>query len=221
LIFRAKLTIFRLQYPMGINGEEMLITQRSKIRRRLLVMLATGIGGMAAAAVSFATAVYDAANPAPVVKAAKGEAIDTGRWLVTINEATMASVPPTGTEPLEPKRFLVVDLELDNRTTSSSNVFLSLVTIKGEGTAPSSKPVYYLARDKWIASAINPNMPEKLIAVWEWPMDRPEPDRLSLSIGKQIYKPRDNLYGAPGWFDDGEAAVVELAVAKNTEPTAQ
>lgn len=195
----------------------MPIAQRSKIRRRLLVMLVTGIGGMAAAAVSFAMAVYDAAKPAPVASAVKGEAIDTGRWRVTINNAYMASVPPTGTKPFEPKRFLMVDLELDNRTVASSNVFLTLITIKGEDVAPSPKPVYYLARDKWIASAINPNMPENLVAVWEWPVDRPEPDTLSLSIGKQIYKPRDNLYGAPNWFDDGEAAVVELAVAKDRE----
>ncbi|WP_141679559.1 hypothetical protein [Ensifer adhaerens] len=190
--------------------------RRSKIRQRLLIMLVTGIGGMTAAAVSFATAVYDAAYPTHAVSAAKGEAIDTGRWRVTINDATMASVPPTGTKPFEPKRFLMVDLDLDNRSVATSNAFMNLITIKDEQETPSPKPVYYLARDKWIASAINPNMPEKLIAVWEWPADRPEPEKVSLSIGKQIYKPRDNLYGAPNWFGDGEAAVVELTVARDT-----
>lgn len=199
----------------------MPVVPRSKIRQRLLIMLVTGIGGMAAAAVSFATAVYDAANPAPAVSAAKGEAVDTGRWLVTINDATMASMPPTGTKPFEPKRFLMVDLDLDNRSVATSNAFMNLITIRDGQEVVSPKPVYYLARDKWIASAVNPNMPEKLIAVWEWPTDRPEPDKLSLSIGKQIYKPRDNLYGAPNWFDDGEAAVVELAVSQAAETTEQ
>jgi len=192
----------------------MPIVQRPKRRQRLMILLVTGMGGMAAAAVSFATAVYDAAHPRPTVSATKGEAIDTGRWLVTINNAAMASVPPTGTKPFEPKRFLMVDLEFDNRSIATSNAFMNLITIKDERALVSLKPVYYLARDKWIASAINPNMPEKLIAVWEWPADRPEPDKLSLSIGKQIYKPRDNLYGAPNWFDDGEAALVELAVTQ-------
>ncbi|MBZ7926666.1 hypothetical protein LAC81_23535 [Ensifer adhaerens] len=199
----------------------MPVVPRSKIRQRLLIMLVTGIGGMAAAAVSFATAVYDAANPAPAVSAAKGEAVDTGRWLVTINDATMASVPPTGTKPFEPKRFLMVDLDLDNRSVATSNAFMNLITIRDGQEVVSPKPIYYLARDKWIASAVNPNMPEKLIAVWEWPPDRPEPEKLSLSIGKQIYKPRDNLYGAPNWFDDGEAAVVELAVSQAAETTEQ
>ena len=199
----------------------MPVVQRSKIRQRLLIMLVTGIGGMAAAAVSFATAVYDAANPVPAVTAAKGEAIDTGRWRVTINDATMASVPPTGTKPFEPKRFLMVDIELDNRSVTTSNAFMNLIAIKDERVIASPKPVYYLARDKWIASAINPHMPEKLIAVWEWPADRPEPEKVSLSIGKQIYKPRDNLYGAPNWFDDGEAAVVELAVTQDTGSSEQ
>lgn len=199
----------------------MPIVQRPKRRQRLLILLVTGMGGMAAAAVSFATAVYDAAHPRPTVSATKGEAIDTGRWLVTINNAAMASVPPTGTKPFEPKRFLMVDLELDNRSIATSNAFMNLITIKDERALVSLKPVYYLARDKWIASAINPNMPEKLIAVWEWPADRPEPDKLSLSIGKQIYKPRDNLYGAPNWFDDGEAALVELAVTQVAGSTEQ
>jgi len=199
----------------------MPIVQRPKRRQRLMILLVTGMGGMAAAAVSFATAVYDAAHPRPTVSATKGEAIDTGRWLVTINNAAMASVPPTGTKPFEPKRFLMVDLEFDNRSIATSNAFMNLITIKDERALVSLKPVYYLARDKWIASAINPNMPEKLIAVWEWPADRPEPDKLSLSIGKQIYKPRDNLYGAPNWFDDGEAALVELAVTQVAGSTEQ
>lgn len=199
----------------------MPVVRRSKIRQRLLIMLITGIGGMAAAAISFASAVYDAAHPAPAVSAAAGEVIDTGRWLVTINDATMASVPPTGIKPFEPKRFLMVELDLDNRSVAASNASMNLITIKGEQAIASPKPVYYLARDNWIASAINPNMPEKLIAVWEWPADRPEPDKLSLSIGKQIYKPRDNLYGAPNWFDDGEAAVVELAVTQDPGSTGQ
>ncbi len=199
----------------------MPVMRRSKIRRRLLVMLVTGIGGMAAAAISFASAVYDAANPVAVPTIGKGQTVDTGRWRVTINDAHMSSTPPTGTKPFEPKRFLLVDLELDNRSMASSNAFMNLITIKDEGAPLQPKPTYYLARDKWIASAINPNMPEKLIAVWEWPADRPEPETLSLSIGKQIYKPRDNLYGAPNWFGDGEAAVVALAVAQAAEPTEQ
>lgn len=199
----------------------MPVMRRSKIRQRLLIMLVTGIGGMAAAAISFASAVYDAANPVPVPVIGKDQVVDTGRWRVTINGAHMSSLPPTGTKPFEPKRFLLVDLELDNRSVASSNVFMNLITIKDDVAPLQPKPTYYLARDKWIASAFNPNMPEKLVAAWEWPADRPEPQTLSLAIGKQIYKPRDNLYGAPNWFDDGEAAVVELPVTQAVETTEQ
>ena len=78
----------------------MPILERPKIRQRLLILLVTGIGGMAAAAVSFATAVYDAAHPPPIVSATKGEPIDTGRWVVTINDATIAPLPPTGIKPI-------------------------------------------------------------------------------------------------------------------------
>ncbi|WP_457580190.1 hypothetical protein [Ensifer canadensis] len=199
----------------------MSIARRSKLKRRLLAMLLTGIGGMAAAAVSFATAVYQAANPAPVELARKGEPIDTGRWVVTINNASLADVPPTGTKPVDPKRFLTVDLELDNRSAATSNAFMQLVSIETPTPATLPEPVYYLARDKWIAGAINPGMPEKLIAVWEWPEGLPNPKALRLSVAKQIYKPRDNLYGAPGWFDDGKSAIVELAVSGQPDDALQ
>ncbi|MGF6174938.1 hypothetical protein [Ensifer sp. 4252] len=199
----------------------MSIAQRSKVKRRLLAMLVAGIGGIAAAAVSFASAVYEAANPTPIELAKKDEPIDTGRWLLTINNASMTEVPPTGTKPADAKRFLTVDLKLDNRSAATSNAFMRLVSIETPTSIKLPEPVYYLARDKWIASAINPGMPEKLIAVWEWPEGLPSPKALRLSVAKQIYKPRDNLYGAPGWFDDGKAAIVELAVSGQPDEAVQ
>ncbi|KOF17346.1 hypothetical protein AC244_17575 [Ensifer adhaerens] len=199
----------------------MPIARRSKLKRRLPAMLVTGIGGMVAAAVSFATAVYEAANPAPVELVKKDEPIDTGRWLVTINNASMAAVPPTGTKPVDAKRFLTVDLELDNRSAATSNAFMRLISIEMLPSIKLPEPVYYLARDKWIASAINPGMPEKVIAVWEWPEGSPSPKALRFSVAKQIYKPRDNLYGAPGWFEDGKAAIVEMAVSGQPDEAVQ
>jgi hypothetical protein len=56
-------------------------------------------------------------------------------------------------------------------------------------------------------------MPERLIATWEWPQAVPEPQELRLRITSQVYKRRDNLYGAPGWFDRDPVAIVTLPVA--------
>lgn len=186
--------------------------QRLTVRRRLLAFLITGVGAAAATAVSFAMTVYEATNKKarPVVKA--GQPIDTGRWIVTLHEARVGSIPPTGTKPSTPKRLLMVEFDLDNRSASTSGAFSRLLTI--DPPVPNlPPPTFYLARDKWIASGINPGMPERMIATWEWPSTVPLPQEVRLQVASQIHKQRDNLYGAPGWFDREPVAIVTLAVA--------
>ncbi|AZO00297.1 hypothetical protein EJ066_25990 [Mesorhizobium sp. M9A.F.Ca.ET.002.03.1.2] len=182
------------------------------VRQRLLAILITGIGGTAAAAASFAMAVYDAANPEGVAVVAAGEPVDTGRWIVTIREARAGPTPPTGIEPLEPKTFVMVEFDADNRSAETSNVLARLLAI--DPPIPDlPDPVVYLARDGWVAGGINPGVPERMIAAWEWPPALPPPRTLRLLIGSQIYKRRDNLYGASGWFDRDPVAAVELSVS--------
>lgn len=194
--------------------------QRLTLRRRLFAFLIAGVGAATAAVVSFAMTVYEAANPKVVPVVAPGQPIDTGRWIITIHEARSGSIPPTGTKPLVPKKLLMVEFDLNNRSASTSNVFLRLFTIDPP-VANLPPPVLYLARDKWIASGVNPDMPERMIAVWEWPSAAPLPQQVRLRITSQIHKRRDNLYGAPGWFDRDPVAVVAVAVAPEATGTAQ
>ncbi|TIO11244.1 hypothetical protein [Mesorhizobium sp.] len=182
------------------------------IRQRLLAILITGIGGTAAAAASFAMAVYDAANPEGVTVVAASEPVDTGRWIVTVREARAGPIPPTGIEPPEPKTFVMVEFDADNRSAETNNVLTRLLAI--DPPVPNlPDPIVYLARDGWVAGGINPGMPERMIAAWEWPPALPPPRTLRLLIGSQIYKRRDNLYGASGWFDLDPVAAVELSVS--------
>ena len=192
--------------------------QHLTLRRRLLALLIAGVGAAAATAISFAMTVYEAANPKPVPVVAAGQPIDTGRWIITIRDARMGSTPPTGIKPFAPKKLLMVEFDLDNRSASTSNVFLRLFTIDPP-VANLSPPTFYLARDKWIAGGLQPGMPERMIASWEWPSAVPQPQQLRLQIASQIYKRRDNLYGAPGWFDRDPVAVVALAVAPEAVAT--
>ena len=76
-------------------------------------------------------------------------------------------------------------------------------------------PAFYLGRDKSVAGGLQPDMPERMIAVWEWPAAVPVPEQLRLKVTTQIHKQRDNLYGAPGWFDRHPAAFVTLAVGSS------
>ena len=68
--------------------------QRLTWRRRLFAFVVASVGAAAAAAISFAMTVYDAANPKPVPVAAPGQPIDTGRWAITFRDARTGSIPP-------------------------------------------------------------------------------------------------------------------------------
>jgi len=185
--------------------------QRLSWRRRLFAFVVASVGAAAAAAISFAMTVYDAAHPKPVPVAALGQPIDTGRWTITFRDARSGAIPPTGIKPSTPKKLVMVEFDLDNRSASTSNVFSRLFTIEPP-VANLAPPAFYLARDKSVAGGLQPDMPERMIAAWEWPPAVPVPQQLRLKVTSQIHKRRDNLYGAPGWFDRAPAAFVTLAV---------
>lgn len=190
----------------------MTTARQTTVRQRLLAVIVAGLGSAVAAAVSFAMSIYEAANPAPLPVVASGQSIDTGRWLVAVHSASITDVPPTGTPPIEPKTFLAVELDVDNRSAATSHVSGNLLAI--DPPVPGlPDPTFYLSRDRWIAGGVNPGMPERMVAVWEWPAAQEPPRSLRLLIGSQLYKRRDNLYGASGWFDRDPVAVVELPVA--------
>lgn len=184
------------------------------IRQRAAAALVAGVGGALATAVSFGKDVYDAANPEPVARVAAGEPIDTGRWIVTVEGARAGDLPPTGVAPPEPKRFVMVEFVLDNRSAASAFPSARLLALDPpvEGLPD---PDFYLLRDRWVAGAVHPGIPERLVAAWEWPQGVAVPKLLKLSVASQIYKTRDNLYGASSWFDREPAAVVELTVAED------
>ncbi|MEJ5022185.1 hypothetical protein WH297_20940 [Ochrobactrum vermis] len=185
--------------------------QRRSFRQRLAAIIIAGIGTAAASVFSYATAIYEAANPNTVREVSTGETVDTGRWYVAVTGARFGSVPPTGVKPYEPKNYLMVDLNLDNRSASSAYASRKLLTLDPQNPALTD-PTFYIVRDKWIASPINPGMPEKLTAAWEWPQGTPPPQEVRLLIGSEIYKKRDNLYGASSWLDRDPVAVIQLPV---------
>lgn len=77
--------------------------QRRSFRQRLAAIVIAGIGTAAASVFSYATAIYEAANPEPMREVSAGETVDTGRWHVAVTGARFGSVPPTGVKPYEPK----------------------------------------------------------------------------------------------------------------------
>src|SRR4029450_13922649 len=188
--------------------------QRLTWRRRLFAFVVASVGAAAATAISFAMTVYEAAHPKPVPIAAPGQPIDPGRWPTPFRDARTGSIPPTGIKPSTPKNLVMVEFDLDNRSASTSNVFHRLFSIEPP-VANLPPPAFYLARDKSVAGGLQPNMPERMIAAWEWPPAVPVPQQLHLKVTSQIHKRRDNLYGAPGWFERDPVAVVPPPVGSS------
>lgn len=118
--------------------------------------------------------------------------------------------------PEKPER-LQVEMEITNRSAGTSNAFMRLLTL-AHAPADLGPPTFYLARDNAILFSLHPNMPEKVIAKWDWPKGAAPPQSVEFSITSQIHKRRDNLYGAPGWFDRPPVAKVTLPVPQETAP---
>lgn len=189
--------------------------QRRNYRQRLLALAAASIGGLTASAISFGAAIYHAANPEPLHAAVPGEMVDTGQWHVTITGARMSHLPPSGSEPFEPKTLLLIDFEAANRSAATAFLPAKLFTFAAP-VIELAPPTFYLTRDRATGGSLHPGMPEKLTAAWEWPTDQAPPEDVKLLIASQIYKRRDNLYGASKWFDQDPVAVVPLTVAQET-----
>ena len=185
-------------------------TRQSTVRQRLLAIIVAGVGSFLAAAASFGMSVYEAANPPPLPVRQAGDRLDTGRWTVTLHSARIATTPPTGVPPSKPTTYLMLELDALNMSATPSYLSTNLLSV---GPDMPDRPDVYLARDEALGGPLNPGMEERLIVVWELPADRPPPASLRVLVGSQIYKVRDNLYGASGWFDREPVAAVELAVA--------
>ncbi len=163
---------------------------------------------------SLSAALYDAAYPDQLPVVAKGEPVDTGRFTVTLLDAKFGKTKDAS--PEKPER-LQVEMEITNRSAGTSNAFMRLLTLAN--APPDLKaPIFYLARDDAILFGLHPNMPERVIAIWDWPQGSTPPQAVEFTIASQIHKRRDNLYGAPGWFDRPPVAKVTLPVARETAP---
>lgn len=192
-------------------------TPLSKPRPKLLATLTAGIGGLAAAAVSLVMSLYEARNPAVTPQIAMGAPADAGRWIVTPRSAVVAATLPDGRKPPGGGTALVAELVLENRTAATSNAFYATVTLANPPPGVEAKPAFhYLKRDGALLGALQPRMPETVQAVWTLPPGMAAPPALRLAILGESFKPKDNLYGAPGWFDPkviGEATLPIVAAA--------
>ena len=186
-----------------------------KAHKALATKILVGIGGLLAAFLSFTLSIYQGRAASEISKVPPGEVIDAGRWNVIVAGASVARVMPDGSHVAPGKKALVVELTLENRSGESSNIYGDV--LKVENVPDLSKPYFYLTRDRELLWDVQPMMPERVRAVWQVPQDQPLPPQVRLAVIGTIFKPRDNLYAAPGWFPTKPVATVDLPLASDSE----
>lgn len=182
----------------------------TRLRHRTTAWVLTGLGAGAATFVSLALAIV-ATQPQPVHQAQIGEQVVAGRWQVRATGARYQPANRDAKQYFERQNALVIDLELRNLSAQSSNSYTRLTELAAAG-AGKQQPVHILARDGSFAGGLHPNMAEYVTAYWPWPEGQAAPEEVKLSVKGEIYKARDNLYGAPGWFPTEIVAEVTLPV---------
>lgn len=187
---------------------------RPKTRKRWLTRLLAGAGGLLAATVSLGYSLYERRQADVIPQIAAATLVEAGRWSVSVNGSAIGKEMPNGARISSGKTAIVVDMTLENISAQSSNLYGSLITLADLPDAP--KPQYYLTRDRAILWDLQPRMPEAVTAVWEVPADLTLPDVLRLQVEGEVFKPRDNLYSAPGWFPSGAVAEIVLPLAAKT-----
>lgn len=181
-------------------------------------VLAT-VGALSAALISLGYSAYQQRLPDAVPTVEVGAPIDAGRWKVSVLSAGIASELPNGSKLSPDKKAIVVEMTLENISSQSSNLYGDLIKLVDVPDAP--KPNFYLLRDNAILWDLQPRMPEKVLAAWEVPADMDEPQSLRLRIQGAFFKPRDNLYAAPGWFPAGDVAEIDLPLVTHQTETGQ
>ncbi|WP_296080139.1 hypothetical protein [uncultured Agrobacterium sp.] len=183
----------------------------TQARRGRLRKLIAGAGGLVAAGLSLGYSMYERRESelVPVVEAKK--TIDAGRWQVALESARIIALTPNGLKVTPGKQAVAVEMRLENLSAESSNIYGDLIKLDNIKDAP--RPAFYLDRDRDLLGDLQPVMPEMVTAVWELPADGPVPSSLDLSVQGEAFRPRDNLYAAPGWFPKGAVARVVLPLS--------
>lgn len=148
-----------------------------------------------------------------------GKGVDTGQWHVVVHAATLSARRPDGRPAARGKASLAIELELTNRTRSSSNDFATLLRIALPAIAAKTPPTsQLLLRDNSVLSSLHPKMSERIALAWDIPLATPIPDPLPVVVMSKIHKQRDNLSGGAGWFDPKPMAEVRLHVTTPDAP---
>jgi len=176
-----------------------------------------GVGTAAAIAVAGVLGAFGARHePLPVL--APASRIDTGEWLLRPLKAYVTAEKYAYGTLLKPGgKALVLELEMTNRTAKSTKDYFDVLQASPATVDPVTKPFIVLTRDSTMSPELHPGMPERMAYIWQLPDGAAAPASSGLTVIRKTYKPRDNLYGLPGWFNPTPAGMLAIPVGSGPD----
>ncbi|AUL14828.1 hypothetical protein AZ20_1560 [Bordetella bronchiseptica E014] len=171
-----------------------------------------GIGSLAAAASVALYGAYDGTRAVAEPVFGAGSTVQTGQWRLVPHAAWLASGKVYDVWVKPGHSALVVEAELTNRTAESSHDYLDLLQWRAPPGVTPAQPAVVSVRDPQQGPALHPGLPERVAFVWPLPAGVAPPPQAVFAVESKTYKPVDNLYGTPGWFNPVLIGRVELPV---------
>jgi len=168
---------------------------------KLKTRIATGVGSTVAVCTATVYTIMGAGSVAPVAQYQAGAPIEAGRWQVVPHRAWVSTEKRVYGVRVKPgQQALVIEVDLNNRSASSSRIYDETLRPKWPaGTKPQNPDVALLRDDPKLIPLLHPGMPERVAYVWVLPDSVTLPEKLPVDVIAQTYKRMDNLYGTPLW----------------------
>jgi hypothetical protein len=183
------------------------------LRSKAVAWLTAGIGSFAALAVAVMLGAFEAMPKQQDAQFTPNETVDAGQWRIKPLGARITSEKAFGVTPKEGQKAIVFEAEMTNLTARSTKDYYGVFHFPSAVDAQAEKPMIYLERDMALLPDLHPGMTEKLAYVWLVPANAAPTDALELLVTAKTYKPRDNLTGSPGWYNDHTAGIVRLPLS--------
>lgn len=181
-----------------------------------------GVGSLAAAASVALYGAYDGTRTAAELVFGADSTVQTGQWRLVPRAAWLAASDKVYDVRLKPGHTaLVVEAELTNRTAESTRDYLDLLQWRAPPGITPGTPTLVSVRDPQYGPSLHPGLPERVAFIWSMPPGVAPPRQAAFAVESKTYKPVDNLYGTPGWFNPVLIGRVELPVRADAPEAAR
>jgi len=186
-----------------------------KVKTRLLA----GIGSILAACSAAVYGLYvKVSPPPPLARYEAGSPIEAGQWQVVPRRAWVSRDKVYGVSPGPGQQMLVVEVDLGNRTRASSSDYADVLRPHAvPGLAPGA-PTVAQTRDPRLSPLLHPGLAERVAYIWVMADSAAPPATLTADVVAKTYKPRDNLYGVPGWYNPAVVGRLALPLGASFAP---